>query len=390
MSDNVHIHETGADPRFAGGFLTIDLAALANNYRALARTSQPARTAAVVKADAYGLGAVPVVKTLIAAGCEDFFVALPEEGAVVRSVAPKARIFVLGGLFGTEAAPFFGEHRLIPVLNSLAEIATWEAFCGDEGARHPCAIHVDTGMNRLGLTASDVATFIEDNSLTGAVQPILLMSHLACGDDRTHPLNQRQLDAFRTALSRFGSIEASLANSAGVVLGHEYHFDLTRPGIALYGGSPNGRVSMRPVAAASARVVQVRRAAAGEFASYGASVQLERDTLIAIAGVGYADGLHRAASGAGVSTRGDGSPGGHGFVHGARVPILGRITMDTTLFDVTDLGEDAVNRGDMIELFGPNVAIDEAAATAGTIAYELLTSIGRRYHRSYVSWEAGS
>ncbi|WP_235911657.1 alanine racemase [Mesorhizobium xinjiangense] len=390
MSDEIHIHETGADSRFAGGFLTIDLSALVANYRALARTSRPARTAAVVKADAYGLGTVPVVKALVKAGCEDFFVALPEEGVAVRQIAPKARIFVLGGLFGSEAAPIYGEHGMIPVLNSLAEIATWEAFCGDEGARHPCAIHVDTGMNRLGLSAADVAAFTDDNSLTGAIQPILVMSHLACADDRGQPMNHRQLGAFRGLLPAFGKVEASLANSAGIVLGHDYHFDLTRPGIALYGGSPNGRVDMEPVVTASARIVQIRLAAAGEFASYGAGTRLARDTIIAVAGVGYADGFHRSASGAGVVMRGDGSPGGHGFVNGARVPILGRITMDTTLFDVTDLGEDAVSRGDLIELFGPNIPIDEASATAGTIAYELLTGIGRRYHRSYVSREPAS
>ena len=263
----------------------------------------------------------------------------------------------------------------------------WEAFgWNDGGTPRPCAIHVDTGMNRLGLTPEEAHAFATDNALTGALTPRLVMSHLACGDDAGHPLNRRQRESFQAVSRLFDGIESSLSNSAGIFLGPDFAFDLARPGIALYGGQPfdGGDNPMRAVATLEARVVQVRRARAGETASYGAHGVLSRDTVIAVVSTGYADGYHRASSFAGVPLRRAVPAGGHGFVHGRRVPVLGRVTMDLTLFDVTDLGPDGVAVGDWIELFGPNVPVDEAAAAAGTISYEMLTSLGRRYHRRYV------
>jgi alanine racemase len=383
------LHE-GADPRLAGGRVTIDLEALAENYRRLVRQAAPAAVAGVVKADAYGLGTSHVAPILWDAGCRTFFVALPEEGIALRAILPEADIFVLNGLFGPEAAPAYGRHRLLPVLGSPADLSCWEAFGWNGDVPRPCAIHVDTGMNRLGLTPGEAVAFAQENALTGAITPRVLMSHLACADDPDHPLNRQQLESFQAVSRAFSGIDSSLANSAGTFQGGDFAFDLVRPGIALYGGRPvNGAENpMKTVVTAEARVVQVRQVSAGGTVSYGATHALARDTIIAVVSTGYADGYHRASSGSGVPLREVNTVGGgHGFVHGRKVPVLGRVTMDLTMFDITDLGADAVSVGDWVELFGPDIAIDDAAAAAGTISYELLTSLGKRYHRRYVGGE---
>ena len=374
------------DPRVASHRLTIDLGALAANYRNLAERSAPAKTAGVVKADAYGLGAAQVVPALSAAGCRQFFVAVPQEGVELRRIARDAEIFVLGGVF-EEALGSFLEARLVPVLSSTTQIALWIRFLAAHGTRRPSAIHVDTGMNRLGLTVDEALAFADQNARDHAVTPIVVMSHLACADEANHPLNRRQLESFQRVAARFEGSDSSLANSAGILLGNDYHFSLTRPGIALYGGNPlvGAANPMRPVVTAEARVVQLRDAKAGETVSYGATTTLKRDTRIAVAGTGYADGLPRAASGSGVPLRQAMHTGGAGAVGGTRVPILGRVTMDLTLFDVTDLPDGTVEEGGWIELFGDTIPLDEAAAAAGTVSYEMLTRLGRRAARTYVS-----
>jgi alanine racemase len=376
----------GADPRLAGGRLTIDLHALIANYHALQHLCAPASTAGVVKANAYGLGVEFVAPALLKAGCRHFFVALPEEGQQLRKIALETAIFVLAGLFEAEAARFYSDSRLIPVLNTEREIAIWEAHCGVVGEALPCAIHVDTGMNRLGLSVEQAIAFAEDNALTAAVQPVLLMSHFAAADTPLHPLNRRQIGAFQKVRQSYGGIEASLANSAGIFLGKGAHFDLARPGIALYGGAPVSGLKnpMLPVVTAEARIVQIRKVEPGETISYGATGTVDRPATIAVAAVGYADGFMRALSGAGVPLRSSVPRGGSGFAAGRRVPVIGRITMDLTMFDVTDCSHDALQPGDFIELFGPNIPIDEAAEAAGTIAYELLTSLGPRWQRHVI------
>jgi alanine racemase len=376
----------GVDPRLAGGRLTIDLHALVANYHALQHLCAPAHVAGVLKANAYGLGVEFVAPALLKAGCRHFFVALPEEGRQLRSFAPDAAIFVLAGLFEAEAAPFYSDSQLIPVLNTEREIAIWEAHCGVVGEALPCAIHVDTGMNRLGLSVEQAIAFAEDNALTEAVKPILLMSHFAAADTPLHPLNRRQIECFQKVRQSYGGIEASLANSAGIFLGKGAHFDLARPGIALYGGAPVTGLKnpMLPVVTAEARIIQIRTVKTGEAVSYGATVTVERPTTVAVATVGYADGFMRSLSGAGVPLRAVASRGGHGFVAGRRVPVIGRITMDLTMFDITDCGHDTLQPGDFIELFGSNIPIDEVAGAAGTIAYELLTSLGPRWQRHVI------
>lgn len=376
--------------RLSGGRLTIDLAALAANYRTLAKLCAPAEAAAVLKADAYGIGIARAVPVLIEAGCRRFFVALPGEGIAVREAASGSdiEIYVLDGFFGREAAEDYAGAELIPVLNSDGDIAMWEAHGWDGDVPRPCAVHVDTGMNRLGLTLEQARTFAEENALTGALTPILAMSHLACADEQLNSMNQRQLELFRQVRTIFSGVESSLANSAGIFRGADYHFELTRPGIALYGGAAVEGVDnpMRPVVTAEARILQIRRAKTGQSVGYGAAARLARDSVIAITAAGYADGYMRA-SGTGVPLRDARTQGAAGFLHGMEVPLVGRISMDLSAFDVTDVDPELLAVGDYVELFGPNMPIDRVARAAGTISYELLTGLGRRFHRTYLGVE---
>lgn len=362
-----------APSALAGGRLTIDLAALAANWRALAGRAAPARAGAVIKGDGYGIGDEAAARALAVAGCETFFVALPEEGFAVRKAVPQADIYVLDGLLPGSAAAL-AAARLRPILGSLAEIEEWAAFAS--GGDAASAIHVDTGMNRLGLTLDEARALAGRTDLLAAIRPALLVSHLAAADTPGHPLNARQLARFHEARALFPGMPASLANSAGIALGPDYHFDLVRPGVALYGAAPGETIApLETVVTLETRILQVREVPPGDTVGYGAARTLSRPSRIAIAGTGYADGYHRQAGSH------DGRPGAEGVLHGRRVPIAGRVSMDLTAFDVTDVP--GAMRGDWIELFGPNMPIDEVAAHAGTIAYELLTGLGRRYARRY-------
>ncbi|WP_421852102.1 alanine racemase [Oricola sp.] len=383
------VTQNGADPRLAGGRLTIDLSALVDNWKWLARQSAPARCAAVVKANAYGLGNDPVIPALAEAGCDTFFVALPEEGLAVRRLAPTSDVFVFDGPH-EQSIPTYMEAGLIPVLSSLEQIEMWAARSRALGIHPPCAIGVDTGMNRLGLTVAEALSFRARNISEHLVSPVLVMSHLACGDDPDHPLNRLQLESFQRVASAFEDVESSLANSAGIMLGEKYLFNVTRPGIAIYGGQAmrSGPNPMTPVVSLHGRIAQIRSARRGETVSYGAEETLLRDSRIAVVTVGYADGYPRSGSGAGVPLREAIKAGLYGHVGEYPVPVLGRVTMDLTMFDVTDVPEQLLADG-WIELVGPNIPLDEAARTAGTISYELLTGLGTRYERRYLQ-AAGS
>ncbi|MCE1237135.1 MAG: alanine racemase [Hyphomicrobiales bacterium] len=360
--------------------LTIDTAAIVANRRTIAaRVGPGVETAGVVKADGYGTGATAAAKAMAADGCRTFFVAHVGEGVALRAALAeggrdRARIFVLNGLLpGTETT--LAEHGLAPVLGSFPEIEDWAAFGREEGLALPSAIHVDTGMNRHGLDLDEARALADRPDLAAAAGAELVMSHLACADEPGHPLNLRQLERFRAIRPLFPGLSASLANSSGVHLGAEYHFDLVRPGVALYGGAiRTGEASpMRPVVGLEATILQVRDARAGESVGYGARQTPKRASRLAVLSVGYADGFHRTASSA------DERLGGRGFLHGRPVPIVGRISMDLMMVDVTDVPQAA--RGDVVELIGPNVTLQEAAAAMGTIDYEVLTSLGRRYER---------
>jgi alanine racemase len=358
----------------AGGVLTIDLGAVAANWRLLTSRLRPGcRAAAVVKADAYGLGAAGVAPTLWNAGCRRFFVATLDEGLALRPIVPDAEIFVFNGPFpGTEAD--FLAAGLLPVLNSPQQVAGWAALA-QPGLPLAAALHVDTGMSRLGLTMPEAAGLAADADLRRRVPLCLISSHLACADDPDLPMNRRQLLAFAAARRLFPGVEGSLAASSGIFLGQDYHADWVRPGAALYGlrPTPKSPNPMAPVVRLQGRILQVRDVDAGDTVGYGATHRATRRSRLATVAAGYADGLFR-------------SLGNRGFAHvgDKRVPLVGRVSMDLVVFDVTGVGEDEVGPGRLIDLIGPANTADDVAAAAGTIGYEVLAALGRRFHRRYL------
>ncbi len=359
-----------ADPE-TGGTLFIDLDAVEANWRALARKLLPVECAAVVKANAYGLGLEPVTAKLARAGCKTFFVADIAEARRVRPRARDATIYVLNG-FSPQAATAFIELNAQPVINSTAELAEWDAFLAAQNWRGGAAIHVDTGMNRLGISAEEAAALAlrvqkDNHGIT------LLMSHLACAEIADHPLNQSQIRLFRELRILYHGVPASLANSSGIFLGNSTHFDLARPGAALYGINPTpGHTNpMRGTVALTGRILQVRKVQQGDTVGYDAAWKAKRASRIAVIALGYADGLLRAASGT------DRKGGGVAIVAAKRCPIVGHISMDLVCVDVTDLAN-PVHRGDIATFMGENISVDEVAASAGTIGYEILVRLGRR------------
>jgi alanine racemase len=364
------------DPE-TGGTLTVDLDAIADNWQTLTRRLFAVECGAVVKANAYGLGLEPVTARLVKAGCKTFFVADVAEARRARSRAREAAIYVLNG-FSPEAANAFAELNVQPVINSTVELAEWDAFVATQGWRGGAAIHIDTGMNRLGMSAEEAAALAprlqqENHGIT------LLMSHLACAEVQDHPLNASQIRLFRELRMLYHGVPASLANSAGIFIGDTAHFDVARPGAALYGINPMpGRTNpMRNVLTLSGLVLQVRKVPQGESVGYGATWNAKRASRIAVAALGYADGLLRAGSGP------DRKAGGSAIVAKKRCPIVGYISMDLTCIDVTDLPNNAVRRGDSATFIGEDLLIDEVAASAGTIAYEVLVRLGSRCHLAY-------
>ncbi|WP_316977460.1 alanine racemase [Shumkonia mesophila] len=358
----------------SGAVLTIDLAALAANWQSLRDRLKGAECAGVVKADAYGLGLEPVARTLAAAGCRVFFVAHLEEGVALRAVLPRAEIHVLNGLLPGTAAEF-AANRLIPVLNSLESIDAWRAFCRTRQSALAADIHVDTGMSRLGLPPEEVQTLAAEPARLDGVAPGYLMSHLACADEPGHPMNPGQLAAFVEIRRRLPLTRASLANSAGIFLGSGFHFDLARPGIAVYGGNPVPECPnpMAQVVRLQGKILQVRGVDTPQTVGYGATHRFAGPARIATIAVGYADGFLRSLGNAGC-----------GFVGDIRAPVVGRVSMDLITLDVTAVPEAQCRPGSLVDLIGPHNDIDAVAGTAGTISYEILTGLGRRYHRRYV------
>ena len=359
----------------AGGILTIDLAAIAANYRILARRVIPAECAAVVKADGYGCGLDQVTATLASAGCKTFFVAQLDEARRVRARVPEAVIYVLNG-FSAGTGPAFVEIGAQPVINSAVELAEWDQFMTISGWRGGMGLHVDTGMNRLGLSLDEAAA-MASRIHAGNHGITLLMSHFACSEQPEHALNAQQIQRFRQIRTLYRGIPASLANSSGIFLGPGAHCDLVRPGAALYGvnPTPGARNPMQPVIDLKARIAQIRDIAKGETVGYGATWTAERVTKLAIIEAGYADGYIRAAA----ATAGE--PGRQVLVANTRCQIVGRVTMDLFAVDITDLPIGAAHRGDLVTLIGGAFGVDEVGAQAGTIGYEILTGLGKRYHR---------
>lgn len=363
-----------SEDNFETARLVVRLDAVTANYRTFVRRAGPAAVAGVVKADAYGLGATQIAKTLSGQGCETFFVARISEGIALRPVLPDARIFVLDGAH-PGAVPALIGHRLTPVLNSLEEIALWANAAREYRTQLDAAVQIDTGMSRLGLSGSALSTLAQNAKWQlHDLRVVLWMSHLACANDAESAMNAQQLDRFRTALAILPSAPASLASSGGVLLGKDYVFDMVRPGIGLYGGNPHeGHENPFAVAAVlTARILQLRRIDAGHCVGYGATWRASRPARLATVGAGYADGLFRTL----------GNRGG-AAIAGIRVPIVGRVSMDLITLDVSAVSEAVCQTGAEVEFFGDSVSLEDVAKAASTANYEILTSVSARVPRQY-------
>jgi alanine racemase len=361
----------------ASGVLTVDLDALVANWRKLEKTAVPAECSAVIKANAYGCGTEPVAQALAKAGCKTFFVATLDEAAAVRTALPSAALYVLNG-FVQNTGDAYAKIDARPVIGDLNELAEWDVFCRRTGWAGGVAIHIDTGMQRLGLTVAEAQGLIPRIN-AGDHGISLVMSHLACAESLNHPMNARQLAAFRQIASAFSGVPASLSNSSGIFLGGSFQFDMVRPGAALYGVNPTPEADnpMLPVVDLKARIMQIRDVERGESVGYGGNWTARRPTRLAVVSAGYADGYFRAGS------SNDGTRGAEVMVAGKRCPVAGRISMDLLAVDITDLEKNAVRRGHMVTLIGEGVTVDELAHHFGTIGYEVLTNLGRRYARVY-------
>lgn len=357
-----------AEPLLRAAALDVDLTAIAANYRWFAQRAGSAACAACVKADAYGLGLAPVARTLWQAGCREFFVASVGEGTALRALLPDALIYVLNGYLPAEL-PALRAARLLPVLNDPTQVAAFEA---DFPAGTPAALQIDSGMTRLGLDAGDLPMLGPRWRRPGTIA--LLLSHLACAEQPDHPLNGQQLERFTAAWQALGRPRASLANSSGVLLGSDWHFDLVRPGAGLYGlnPQPDRPNPLRPVVRLHAPVLQVREVREDTSVGYGASYRMRAPGRIATVACGYADGYPRAASSRSLA-----------LVDGRRVPLIGRLSMDLLMLDVSALPPGTPRPGDEVELLGTDYDVDALAAAAGTIGYELLTHLGRLCRRRY-------
>ena len=361
----------------AGGILTIDLGALTANWRMLSSKVTPSDCAAVVKADGYGCGIEQVATALARAGCKTFFVADLAEARRLRAVVPDHTIYVLNGIL-PNTTPAYAQLKVRPVIGSLVELAEWDAFCAASGWRGGAALHVDTGMNRLGISPDEAAALAprlraENHGIT------LLMSHLVCAEQPQHALNDKQVKLFRDVRVLYRGIPSSLSNSSGIFLGSATHCDVVRPGAALYGvnPTPGHKNPMQPVVQLQAQIVHVRTVARGDTVGYDATWTAKRTTRLAVVAAGYADGFPRALSAT------DTRPGADAVVAGERCPVAGRISMDLLAIDVTDLPDGAARRGELATLIGGEIDVDAVADAAGTIGYEMLTRLGHRYHRIY-------
>ncbi|MFT4075870.1 MAG: alanine racemase [Asticcacaulis sp.] len=360
------------------GYLSIDLGALVANYQQLSRRNGDGLTAAVVKADAYGLGARAVSQVLYKAGCRHFFVALAREAFDLRPHLPAdASLYILNGLMpGIEEA--CADQDIIPVLNTTEQIRRWSALAMARGTPLPAVIQFDTGMSRLGLAPDEAEALAAAQGILKPLDIRFLMSHLACADTPASPANAAQLAQMNTIRALFPGVPVSFANSGGLFLGDGFLQALARPGIALYGGAPNdaGPNPMQAVVSLYVAAIQTRTVPAGTQIGYGGTYVAEREMKLATIGAGYADGLPRSLS-----------PRGAVWLGNIRLPIVGRVSMDSLMVDVTGLPEGAIFEGSFVELIGPHQSLDAIAADAGTISYEILTALGRRFHRTYVGLE---
>lgn len=380
-------------PADRGGVVVIDIDAVRENYRRYRALAGPVPVGASLKANAYGLDVERIGPALAAEGCEIFFVALPCEAIALRKLLPQACIVVLCGP-DAESAPLFVRHRLSPALNSLEQIAEWQKVCAAGAAAEAAALHIDTGMARLGLSPEEVERLTVEPSRLDGVALQCVLSHLACADDPEHSMNARQRDAFIAAAAALepttGRVPRSLANSSGAFLGADFHFDLIRPGAGLYGINPmpSHANPMLQTVSIYARIVQIRNVAPPQTVGYGAAHRVTQPSRIATVAIGYGDGYMRAvgniASGAGIDACSSRNKAvAHAYIGETVVPVVGRVSMDLITLDVSGVPDEAVYPGAIVELMGDRIPVDEVARWAGTIGYEVLTGIGDRLHRIY-------
>lgn len=373
-------HRDDASLSLAGatGLVRINLDAIAANWRALGERVGPARCGAVVKSDAYGLGAARVVPALAAAGCTAFFIATPGEAETVRGFLPNADIFALDGLVG-DTGETFARLGVTPVVSTLDDVTRWSALARARGVKLPAALHIDTGLNRLGLSARDLRRIVNETDLRAGLTLQLVMSHLASADNPADAKNREQLLAFETLSALVPGVPRSLAASDGLMLGPAYHFDLVRPGYALYGGqaSQSNPAPVRAALTVMARILAINDVARGETVGYSATWRATRASRIATISAGYADGIPRSASAP------DGRPGGYVLFGETLAPIVGRVSMDLITVDVTDVPPGVARAGEFAKLIGEGLSIEDAGYAAGTIGYEILTRLGQRFQRVY-------
>jgi len=355
----------------ASAVLEIDLGAIVANWRILCGHHPAGAVAGVVKADGYGLGAAPVSRALFAAGCRHFFVAHLAEALAIRDAVPGAFLAVLNGLIPGSEGDYVA-HDILPVLGSLAEIDAWTTAARQTGKKFSAPLHVDTGMSRLGLDGRELAILADDPARLDGIDLRYVITHLVSSEVPDDPLNAAQAEKFAAAAARLPPAPRSIANSSGIFLGPAFASDLARPGAALYGinPTPTHKNPMRPVVRLSVRVLQVRDVAAGETVGYNATWAASGPKRIATVGIGYADGWHRSLSNRGTAR-----------FDGTVLPLVGRVSMDLTTFDVTARPD--ILPGTMLELLGPAYGPDDVAREAGTNGYEVLTSLGRRFQRVY-------
>ncbi len=354
---------------------TINLGALVANYKSLAQRVAPAECSAVVKANAYGLGADKIAPALYQAGCRTFFVAHIEEALQLKAILPSdATLALLNGL-PYAAEEFVAQSNIVPVLNSWSAIESWQNICQKKDKKFPAIIQIDTNMNRLGLDKKELQQLIKQPTLFEKAEIKYIISHLSNGNDETNTSNYAQLTSLKTALTQLPPSKVSLANSGGIFLGPDFYFDLVRPGIAIYGVDPHGKhpTPLKPVLKLEAHVIQNRNVGAGEPVGYEASFITRRPSTLVTLSIGYADGLLRALSNKGTV-----------YFNGHKLPIIGRISMDSTIVDATDLKCKKPQRGDWMELIGTHQTIEQISADANTIPHEILTSLSSRCKRIYI------
>ena len=368
----------------AGAILSIDLGAVIHNWQALrSLLSEATECGAVVKSDAYGLGAKEVASALFRAGCNTFFVAYVYEGVELRKkLGPAPSIFVLHGPF-SDTEKEFGEYGLIPILNTMEQLKSWTEYTDSVGHRYPCGLHFDTGMSRLGFSISEREKLLSsEQDKLKSLDVALVMSHLANGDDEKNLMNKLQLSTFTQIKDRIVKVlgytpKFSLSATSGMLLSKDYHFDITRPGGALYGFFPDAdmekKIDLHRVVTLKAKILQIQEVKAEQPVGYGSTYRFSKSGRIATAALGYADGFHRTLSNC-----------GYGYFGEYKVPIVGRISMDLTTFDISEVPEAALAGVNEIEIIGEHISLDDIAKVKGTIAYEVLTDIGSRYFHQYV------